>query len=732
MLINPPVDFSTVTYLSLNHAEVDIELMNELLSKCSNITNITIYNGTLDSLPNFSLCPHLRSIMISAPIKKVGNAFNNLPELQSFLVSNWWVEDFSFLQELRTGITNLRITNNNSRWFNLPDISRWKNLTTLWLDKCGDEKLRLETVHLPVLFNLSFTNCSFKNLPQSLSGCPNLQSITISNSQEIDIREYWEKLPNLNLLNISLTPIKGFFDLPETEVNWVNLYLTNNSLTFDKLDFLDKMPKLKMMSLHGNKITSHLPLLQKNIAPLQHWPAMPKQFKFKDLKVFKSITAAIAKSKLSKVDQDFFINFLVTKTKLSVNKRWDWPTILKATNISHLNFRKKLKTLIEEKIASSKEERDWSNAVIYVTGKLKMKVTDLKKQVEELGAEYVKNYSDKVNHVVIGMNSLDADLLTNKQFLPILETEIQQQYAETQPQFLKETAAEVGGAEMMENLGKLLTSSDVANVKIGVEMIKSGGMPPGLFEELLVVQKTTADAKIRKVVQGLLEIEAPLEWKPFIRDRLSFKMVHAKKPESDIRRQIKAVAKRITPTMAAKFSIMLYQHTGRGLRYALTARLAKGIKEEAYQLLLKDNHFDFSRGLGMTPLANRAQDYYSLPSSSVKLPVLATKLGTIYSLNLHNCGYHAVNQEIIEFKDLKHLDFSDNELTSIPDYFAELTNLETVDLRNHLFREFPAVLTKMTHLKKIDLRISRVDYRYGVMEIPEDFKKANPDCAVFV
>lgn len=730
-LENTEVDFSTVNYLTFYNTGSDVELYNKLFSKCPLVKNISINHSDLTSLPDFRVCPHLNHLMINAPIAKVGAGLQNLKELTSFQTRNWRVEDYGFLSFLGSDLTNIQILEPKNRWKNLPDIGIWPQLHYMRVDKCDDEQLCGNPSELKRLSTIALFDCRFKNLSNTLGNCPSLRSVTILKSPVLNFIDFWEKLPTLQSLFIDSTALTGLDNLPKTTVEWFNLTLRNNNHTFENLDFIDQMPKLSALDLSGNKFLSSLFFLRNRALPLRNWPIMSADFKFKDLKVFSAVGTSIAKSKLSEEDKVFFITYLKTKTKLSVNKRWDWQTILKATNISHLGFRKKVQALIDEKIADKSAKIDWTKGVVYVTGKPKMKKTELKKQVEELGMTYATKYSEKVTHIVIGMGSADYDLLADKEFIPITDAQLQQQYAETQPQFLKETAAEEGGTEMMENLGKLLTSSDVANVKIAIEMIKTGGTPPGLFEELLIVQKTTADAKIRKVVQNLLEIEAPLEWKPFVRDRLSFKMVHTNKPESDIRRQLVAVAKRITPKMAAEFSLMLFRHTGRGLRYALTSRAA-ATKKAAYSYLLKDHHFDFSRGLGMQRQADRGNNYYAIPVSSVALPVLVLQMDTIHSLNLHNCAYLSLDAKITEFKDLKHLDVSDNELTSLPAYFSELTNLETVDLRNHMFREFPAVLTQMTHLKKIDLRISRTDYRYGTMEIPEEFKAANPDCWVLV
>ena len=72
-------------------------------------------------------------------------------------------------------------------------------------------------------------------------------------------------------------------------------------------------------------------------------------------------------------------------------------------------------------------------------------------------------------------------------------------------------------------------------------------------------------------------------------------------------------------------------------------------------------------------------DYYKLPESSVVLPVLVLELGTIHSINLTNCRYNVISKKITKFKDLKQIDFSINELSSLPEHFAELKNLEVLN-----------------------------------------------------
>ena len=308
---------------------------------------------------------------------------------------------------------------------------------------------------------------------------------------------------------------------------------------------------------------------------------------------------------------------------------------------------------------------------------------------------------------------------------------MQQLATSRKPQFLKDKldAKEPTAIELTKNLEQLVQSQDLANIKIGLEMIKNGGMPTSLFPTLLVVQKTTTDAKIRNAIKAILEVHADVTWKPLVRDRLSFKMVHnAEKSGVAIRRQVKALAKKLTPTLAAKFSFLLFQKTGKGLRYGLTARLKETLKKEAYHLLLTAHHFDFSKGMAFSKRPDEPYDYderYSRPESSVALPVLATKLDTIHSLNLTNCRYNHLSEKIIKFKDLKQLNLAVNELSKLPDYLASLENLETIDLRENYFSEFPTILSKLPHLKQVNLTDNKIE-----ISVPESFLKSHPHCIV--
>ncbi|MFK7774101.1 MAG: BRCT domain-containing protein [Saprospiraceae bacterium] len=682
---------------------------------------------------SFSNLTELYTLKIKAPIEEVNCDFSQVTGLSEVRLDGWNLEDYDFMNTIQK-MYFLEISRSKKKWKNLPDIKQWKNINRLWISDCLDTTLTDSEIEGQSLIQLYIRNSNIKFEPKFFKNCQRLSDVQLENIPPVNFAECVRYLnKSTGHFFCGETELIDFNNIPEgIEADWSYLTLSKNNIEHHDLDFLDHLPKLKLLRTWNNPIYSAHVFLKKRTVPIEKMPETIEGFKYKNVKQFCSLCSSIEKSDLPQEDKEFFVNYLMGRTKLDVNKTWNWETILKATNITLLAFRKKLMALIDEKVEAVKSENPLNqNSIIYISGKPNMKITELKKQVKELGLQLESKYSDKVTHVVIGTKSPDYHFFADKKFTPITDVDLQKQFADSQPQFLKETLEKQEGAapEMLENLERLLQSSDIINVKVGLEMMKNGGMPPQIFDTLLLVQKTTVDAKIRNAAKDMLEIHADAEWKPLVRDRLSFKMVNnPHKSEVDIRRQFKAIAKKLNPTIAGKFSMMMFQKIGKGLRYSLTAGLKKELKVEAYQLLLTDHHFDFSKGLGFSerPKDPNSYDEYNLPEMSVALPVLALELGEIHSLDLTNCRYNALSQKITKFKDLKHLNLSINEMSSLPDYFDALQNIVTIGLRENKFSVFPEVFGKLPNLKKVDFRNNRN------VVVPDWFLKANPDCEVLV
>lgn len=690
---------------SLNVSSQSLEVLDESLSNIQEITTLEI----------------------KAPINTVHCDFSQIKNIKGCRLEGWDLEDFSFLNQLSPELGRLEITKSKRSWYHLPAITKWKNLTAIHLENCHDDNLSPALSADSPLQRVNFVNCKFQNITPLFAACSKLRHFFLTDMEPIRLEDCFKYLAGVVGLNFENVSLEGIDFVPETTCAWRSFSINTPNLVFQQLDFLDFLPDLREFFILNTKISSPLLLLRKKAVPIPYLDNVIEGLKFKDAKKFCSLCAAVAKSNLDQSLKEELVLYFAGHTKLELNKQWGWSKLLEVSNITHTTLRKTWKGIIEQKIAKQFDVKSLnSKAVIYCSGKVKLKKTEMKKIIQEMGMTLATQYTEAVTHVLIGTNSPDAAILGDKEFIPMTDTLLQQAYADTQEQFLKENANEEGGKQLIENLSNLLRSNEDNSVLLAMEMIKNGGMPEQVFEPLLIVNKTTASSKIRKMTKEVLEVHAPTEWQGLIRDRLSFKAVHSNKSEVEIRRQFKTLAKRIPPAQVAEFSCMMYRHTGRGLRYAITAGLAKAVKKKAYAYLLKDHHFDFSKGLGFSKWV-RDFDYfanYAFPETSVALPTLALEMDTIHSLNLTNCRYDAVPPKITKFKDLKRLTFAQNNLGSIPDFFEELVNLEHLDLSSNNFKRFPEVLNKLPQLKTLNWADNHDT------EIPDSFKRANPNCEI--
>lgn len=696
------------------------------------LTHLQIQASQLKNLDHsFNHCVALTNLSITAPIETVHLSFASFTKLYSFKCTGWNRTSYDCLSTLSKKLNNLEIVTPQCRWQQLPDLSQWPELKSIRIESCEDTVF--PTLNAPHLSIATIKNAKFVDLPRSFKFCNTMHSFTAVNVPSFSLKEAMLYLSSVRWFSCSETPLTDYDEVTNKICDWENVCLSSKEANFENLDFLDMIPKLTRLDIGVSKIASPLALLRNKTIPFTHLN-IAANFRFKNHKQFCVLASAVAKAKISQTDKAFFMLYFANLIKLDINKKWDWATILKATNISHAALKKKLQTLLDEKAAAITP--NFKNAVVYITGKPKVKKTTFKKQVEELGMTYTTKYTDAVTHILVGMGSKDYDLLVDKTFVSIAPAQIQQAHDALSPQFLVEQAATESGEQMMQNLGQLLRSPDVEMVKVGLEIIKNGGTPPQVFEDLLIVQKTTTDAKIRKQTKNLLETHAPLEWRPVVRDRLSFKMVHSDKPESYIRRQFKALAQRTSTTMAGRLSCLMYRNTGRGLRFALTARVGNEVRAAAYRLILNDHHLDFSNGLGMRKTQDYSPDnpyaHFGSMAGNLALPVKALNVGTIHSLNLSYCQYHQVRAEIVQFKDLKQLNYAYNDLNHLPDFFSQLQQLETLNLSHNRFVQFPKCLEQLPNLQKIDLRNAREAFKNIRITVPETFRHTHPNCEILL
>ena len=325
-------------------------------------------------------------------------------------------------------------------------------------------------------------------------------------------------------------------------------------------------------------------------------------------------------------------------------------------------------------------------------------------------------------------------VLQSLKFKVISETCIYDLFKQKSPGFIEEAAIK-GDTTITNNLADLLQSNDPQNIAIGLEMLKTGGVPAVLIDTLLIVFKTCKDSKIRGEAKKLLLKNAASDLLPLINDTQRFTSILTQKAQ-EINLKLEKVAKNSSPELAADLSILFQKHLKKGLRYVLYHfHKPSEIRTRALLSLMDDGHFNFHEGLGFTNWKKRDNlddvTIYKLETKN-KFPVDIVDHTTVTSANFHNCKFTTISIGIGNFKDVKKLDLSYNLAKKLPNSFQKLKQLEHLDLQMNSFEKFPEVLLKLPKLKFIDFRRNTIQHVLSPIKITDGIKLALSNCEILV
>lgn len=359
----------------------------------------------------------------------------------------------------------------------------------------------------------------------------------------------------------------------------------------------------------------------------------------------------------------------------------------------------------------------------------------IKSKLKMLGVQVKPAFEPGVTHIIIGKNPPEGWRLIAEHGLPYLtEAElyplIKNVGAEDQFLIQEELAGE---SQMAESLKSLLTSPDTNTVQVAMQMLKTGGLPLQLAEELLMVAKTNDDTKVRAEAKKLLKTQGPPEWSALLDDKQVFANILTLK-QKETRAKLEKTAQSAGVDDAAFLSVLLLKYFRRGAAYALSLKRHPRRLEALTMLTSEDGMLDFHAGVGYHTWTLEEHTWASQKiNTGIAFPSDHPNPLIIRKLNLHNCKISAISSEISVFANLEEIDATHNVITSLHPSMAKLTKLRKLNLMGNKITEFPQVLFKMPWLREVDFRVPP-NYYNGrpALLVPKEFAEACPECVVLV
>ncbi|MEZ4431662.1 MAG: leucine-rich repeat domain-containing protein [bacterium] len=366
---------------------------------------------------------------------------------------------------------------------------------------------------------------------------------------------------------------------------------------------------------------------------------------------------------------------------------------------------------------------------VAILGTIHGRRTDLKARLATIGAGYATTVDDTTTHVVLGNNPKEWDGADRPGLVYCTETQLVADLDAHDTPYLVEEARH--SPDAARDVADMLQSPDRDTVAMALELLKAGGVPPGVITALFYVGKAMGDKTLGNAARALLKIHGSdaMQRAVAARDKL---FSTGDKAEKKTAAALTAYA-RIAPELdLTTLALLIKRDHGVGLRYVLdTNPPGSDARRRALRMMITDGTLDL-----YTHYAGYLPDHYNEYAhyDPEPLPPELYDFTELTSLDLHGCRISALPHGISALRNLRVLDLRGNFLSALPDDFGDLASLEELHLGNNRFDVFPtAQLTRLTALRRLTFVGNRGPTpreRPALLHVPPELREALPDCAI--
>ena len=312
-------------------------------------------------------------------------------------------------------------------------------------------------------------------------------------------------------------------------------------------------------------------------------------------------------------------------------------------------------------------------SVLAILGKTEsFTLADIAPRLKNLNISYQTKITTKTTHIIIAH---EPNLKTEISSLPIITENVFFNWLNSVDKlFLSEKTDE--NKQAMENVIDMLNSTDITNVELAFEMMKTNGVSNELLTELLIFCNNSPHKTAIRKAKALFKKYGPKDFIDFLEKRNN--------------------------------------------RYLNTLEFYSG-DESVYEWLIAHKVLD---PLRIAFQLNKAI-YFKYTSSLEKFRFLQDRIAND-ELDLSPFNFDATPHEVGQFTNLKTLKLGKNSKginreENFPDEILQLTNLENLTINASHFLSLPDSIDKLVKLKNLTVR---VDYYKKVKKTAIELKKS--------
>lgn len=345
-------------------------------------------------------------------------------------------------------------------------------------------------------------------------------------------------------------------------------------------------------------------------------------------------------------------------------------------------------------------------AEVVVVGRLAGDRSVLKERLERLGVVSKKKAGPKTVAIIVGpRHGGKACAFVGGDVPLFLESHLLDELDRKDKRHLDASAGgtDDDAGEMAAQLSELLLSVDQANAKLALEMIKRGGLPAGLLEELFLAWQTQDfSTSVRKTAKTLFERYAAPETLEVVRTELSRTNIFGS-GETKLARRLAAIDKKSGGELSGvKIARVMFARNRDGLKYLLK-NTKKG--DDTFELLKTVRQGDALELSGM--------ELTRIPDDVARLEGLASLSARANHIGKLTAG-------LFQLESLREIEMSHNRLSALPDEIKQLSALRKLELASNYFRSFPKALLSLTELEHLDFSSENYSEKMKMKALGQD------------